>query len=89
MHGSWKEASLLHKTVTILSILVSLSVVVLAFLQIFDVWENAVDLCVLLMGVTMLFQAYMQWPRSRKVAYISIGTAALVCICSIIVLFLK
>jgi len=42
-----------------------------------------------LMGVTMLCQSYMQWNNSRKVAYFSIGTAAFIFICSVVVFFFK
>ena len=86
---NWKNAPLLQKVVTIISILASLSVVVLAVLQIFNVWDQAINVFMPLMGVTMLCQSYMQWNNSRKVAYFSIGTAAFIFICAIIVFFVK
>ena len=89
MKTNWKNAPLLQKVVTIISIIASLSVVVLAVLQIFDIWEQAINICVPMMGVTMLCQSYMQWNNSRKVAYFSIGTAAFIFICSIVVFFVK
>ena len=85
----WKDAPLLHKVVTIISVLASLSVVVLAVLQIFDFWDQAINIFMPLMGVTMLCQAYMQWNNSRKVAYFSIVTAAFIFVCSIMVFFVK
>ena len=85
----WKDTSLLHKVVTIISVLASLSVVVLAVLQMFDIWDQAINVFMPLMGVTMLCQAYMQWNNSRKVAYFSVGTAVFIFICSIIVFFVK
>jgi len=88
MKTNWKNAPLLQKVVTIISILASLSVVVLAVLQMFDIWERAINIYMPLMSVTMLCQSYMQWNNSRKVAYFSIGTAAFIFICSIIVFFL-
>ncbi len=89
MKSKCKDAPLLHKIVTIVSILASLSVVVLAVLQMFDVWNQAINIFMPLMGVTMLCQAYMQWNTSRKVAYFSIGTAVFISICAIIVFFVK
>ena len=74
----WKDTPLLHKVVTIISVLASLSVVVLAVLQMFDIWDQAINVFMPLMGITMLCQAYMQWNNSRKVAYFSIGTAAFI-----------
>ena len=89
MKNTWKGSSLLHKAVTVASMLASLGVVVTSVLQIFDVWEQAVNVCVPLMGVVMLCQAYTQWNTSRKVAYFSIGTAVFVFACSVVVFFVK
>ena len=89
MKTNWKNAPLLQKVVTIISVLASLSVVVLAVLQIFGIWDQAINVFMPLMGVTMLCQSYMQWNNSRKVAYFSIGTAAFIFICSIVVFFVK
>ena len=89
MKTKWKEAPLSHKIITVGSVIVSLAVVALAILQIFDVWDQAINIFMPLMGVEMLFQTYMQWNNSRKVAYFSIGTAAFILICSIVVFFVK
>ena len=89
MKSKWKDVPLLHKLVKVVCILASLSVVVLAVLQMFDVWNQAINIFMPLMGVTMLCQAYMQWNTSRKVAYFSMGTAVFIFICAIIVFFVK
>ncbi|MBE6634274.1 MAG: hypothetical protein E7620_08055 [Ruminococcaceae bacterium] len=81
----WKDTPLLHKVVTIISIIASLSVMVLAVLQIFEIWEQAINVYMPLMGVVMLCQGYVQWSNSRKVAYFSIGTAVFIFICAMIV----
>ncbi len=85
----WKAVPLSHKTVTVISVLASLSVVALAVLQMLDLWNRAINLCVPLMGVTMLCQAYIQWNNSRKVACFSIGTAVFIFICAAVVFFVK
>ena len=89
MKMKWKDATPLYRAVTVISVAVSLSVVVLALLVMFDVWQSAINICVPLMGATMLCQAYMQWNTSRKVAYFSIGSAAFVFICAVIVFFVN
>ena len=89
MKSKWKDAPLLHKIVTIISILASLSVVVLAVLQMFDIWNQAIDVSVPLIGITMLCQAYTLWNASRKVAYFSIGAAVFAFIYAIVVFFVK
>lgn len=89
MKSNRKDVPLIHKIVTVISVLASLSVVVLAVLQILDVWNAAINVCIPLMGVTMLCQAYIQWNNSRKVAYFSIGTAVFIFACAIVIFFVK
>lgn len=84
-----KEITTLHKVVLAISIISSLSVFVLAILQIFDIWNQAGNVYMPLMGVTMLCQAYMQWNNSRKLSYFSIGTAVFIFFCAIVVFFVK
>ena len=89
MKVAWNEKSLLHKIVTVISILSGLSVIVLSLLQMSDIWDQAINVCVPLMGVTMLCQAYLQWKTSKAVAYVSLGTAVFVFLCAAAVFFLK
>jgi len=89
MKMKWKDTSTLHKVITIFSVIVSLAVVTLAVLQIFDIWTQAINLCIPLMGVNLLCQTYMQWNTSRKTAYFSLGCAVFVFACAIAVFFIK
>ena len=89
MKTKWKETPLSHKIITVFSVIVSLAVVKLAVLQIFDIWTQAVNLCVPLMGINLLCQTYTQWNTSRKTAYFSLGCAVFVFACAIAVFFVK
>jgi hypothetical protein len=89
MKTKWKDSPLSHKIITVFSVVVSLAVVTLAILQIFDIWTQAINLCIPLMGVNLLCQTYTQWNTSRKTAYFSLGCAAFVFACAIAVLFIK
>ena len=89
MKTKWKDTPLSHKIITVFSVIVSLAVVTLAILQMFDIWMQAINLCVPLMGVNLLCQTYMQWNTSRKTAYFSLGCAVFVFACAIAVFFLK
>ena len=89
MKTKWKDTSTLHKVITVFSVIVSLAVVTLAVLQIFDIWTQAINLCIPLMGVNLLCQTYMQWNTSRKTAYFSVGCAVFVFACAIAVFFIK
>ena len=89
MKTKWKDTPPLHKVITVFSVIVSLAVVTLAVLQIFDIWTQAINLCVPLMGVNLLCQTYMQWNTSRKTACFSLGCAVFVFACAIAVFFIK
>ena len=89
MKMKWKDTPLSHKIITVFSVIVSLAVVTLAILQIFEIWTQAINLCVPLMGVNLLCQTYMQWNTSRKTAYFSLGCAVFVFACAIAVFFIK
>ena len=86
---TWKETRLSYKIVSLIAILASLAVIVLAILQLFDVWDRAINVYMPLTGVIMLCQGYTLWNNSRKVAYFSFGTAIFIFICSIIVFFVR
>ena len=89
MKTKWKDTPPLHKVITVFSVIVSLAVVTLAVLQILDIWTQAINLCIPLMGVNMLCQTYVQWNTSRKTAYFSLGCAVFVFACAIAVFFIK
>ena len=89
MKTKWKDTPPLHKVITVFSVIVSLAVVTLAVLQIFDIWTQAINLSIPLMGVNLLCQTYMQWNTSRKTAYFSLGCAVFVFACAIAVFFIK
>ena len=89
MKTKWKDSPLSHKIITVFSVVVSLAVVTLAILQIFDIWTQAINLCIPLMGVNLLCQTYTQWNTSRKTAYFSLGCAVFVSACAIAVFFIK
>ena len=89
MKTKWKDTPMLHKVITVFSVIVSLAVVTLAVLQIFDIWTQAINLCVPLMGVNLLCQTYIQWNTSRKTAYFSLGCAVFVFACAIAVFLIK
>ena len=89
MKTKWKDTPLSHKIITAFSVIVSLAVVTLAILQMFDIWTQAINLCEPLMGVNLLCQTYTQWNTSRKTAYFSLGCAGFVFACAIAVFFIK
>lgn len=89
MKTKWKDIPLLDRVVTVISLVASSSVLALGILQIFNIWDKAINVAVPLMGITMLCQAYTFWNKSRKLAYFSIGAAVFIFLCAIGVFFLN
>ena len=89
MKKKWKDMPLLHKVASIISVVVSSAVIVLAVLQLFDVWSNAGYVYVPLMGINLLLQAYAQWKPNRSVAIFSLCAAVFILACAAVVYITK
>jgi len=74
--------------VLIILAIASVAVIVLVILQLFNVWEQAINVYIPLLGVVNLCQAYLNWKQNRALAFLSIGVAALIFICSFVILIL-
>ena len=73
--------------VAVVCVIASISVIALAALQVFGVWQDAGKLYVPLAGVTLLCNAYLFWNKDRKVAYFELGCAAVIFVVAVILLF--
>ncbi len=89
MKVKWKEGSLCFKIAAVASILVSVTVLVLAILQLFGVWRDAGYAYIPLMGINLLLQAYAQWKPNRGVAVFSLCAAVAVLICAVVVYVMR
>nr|WP_325183288.1 hypothetical protein [uncultured Oscillibacter sp.] len=66
------------KPLAIAQILLSVSVIALALLQLTGVWSNAIYLYEPLIGVVLLVQAAQNWNKSRPLAYFSLFASILI-----------
>jgi hypothetical protein len=83
----WKQKSLTSKIFTVIGLIISITIVILALLQIFNVWDKAINIFEPLLGLLMLIQAIENWNTNRSVAYFSLFAAIFVLIMSILILF--
>lgn len=88
-----KEAFLEMNTVDKIAFIVgqaaSLTVIISAILQIAGVWDAALTLCQICMGISLTAQAVMQWKKNRGIAILSLGVAVFVFSVAGVILFLK
>ncbi|BBF42511.1 hypothetical protein lbkm_1193 [Lachnospiraceae bacterium KM106-2] len=77
-----------RKVTSILMIICSVFVIVLACLYLFGIWKDAINLMEPMLGITILMQGVLQWKEHRTYAIISFGCAIFIFVVSIIVLYL-
>lgn len=78
---TFKNMTVTEKIVSVSTIICSLAIVVLAILQIFDVWSDAGFVYLPLMAVNLILQAIREWKKNRSVAIVSICAAFIVTAC--------
>ena len=87
MKRKWKELSPADKLMLTVRIVASILVVAFAALQLFGVWEKAINLAAPLMGVVLLIQSIQEWKKQRGVAIFGLYAALFIFGCAIVVWF--
>ena len=83
------EKSKFERVAFIASIVSLLIVITFAVLQIFSVWNYAVIVCEIFMGISMISQAILQWKTNKGIAIYSLCVAVFIFSVAIFVLFIK
>ena len=65
------------KPLSAAQLVLSISVIVLALIQLTDIWANAIYLYESLLGAVLLIQAVQNWNKNRLIAYSSIVVGVL------------
>lgn len=86
---AWNEKKPYEKVVSVLGIICSISVIVLAAMQLAGVWEKAINVYEPLIGVLMLIQTIQFWNKDKKIALFSLCVAIFIFIVAFIILFCK
>lgn len=85
--GNRKQKSLFMKILTVIGVIIAIAIVILAFLQIFDIWDNAISVFEPLLGVIMLIQTIENWKTNKRTAYFSLFAAIFIFIAAIFIWF--
>ena len=83
----WNKKTIPFKILTIFGLIISVTIVVLALMQIFNVWDKAINVFEPLLGVLMIIQAIENWKTNRLTAYFSLFVAIFMFLVAIIILF--
>jgi len=89
INRAWCGMQMYEKISFIVGSICSVSVIMLASLQLLSIWENAINIFEPLVGVLMLTQGVLQWRRNKKLAVFSLCVAIFIFIISFIINFVK
>ena len=87
LKDNWKQKRWYERIIFIAGLLCSVAVLVLAVLQLCDVWSDAAYAYMPLMSITMLSQAYEHRKKNKGVAWFSLGTAIFIFVVWVLVAF--
>lgn len=85
----WREKTPINKAATVVGLVSSSLILVLALLQLFDVWENAGYAYMPLLCLNMLTYAIMYWKTDRPLAIFHLFVALFILISIIVVVFVQ
>ena len=75
MFKDWNNKNSLEKVMTILSVVFMFIVVILVFLQLFNVWKYALSVAELLLILYFVFQGIAEFRTRRHAAFVCFGGA--------------
>ena len=78
-----------HHAAAVITVLLGAAIMVLAILQVFGIWDRAILAFMPLLVVRNLFRAALEWKDYRKGAYIYLGTAGFLLICTAVIWVMK
>ena len=87
MKGTWNELPPADKFMIVIRVAASILIVVFAALQLFGVWDKAINLAAPLMGIVLLIQSAQEWKQHRGVAIFVLCAALFIFGCAIVVWF--
>jgi len=74
----WSQKQTNDKVLSVISMICSISIIILACMQILGIWRTAINVFEPLLGVLMLIQAIQNWKKNKDVAKVSLFAAILI-----------
>lgn len=75
---NWHEMKIYERVSLIIGEICSILVILFACLRLFSIWNIAINVCEVLLGIVMITQSILQWKRNRGVALFSFMIAFIV-----------
>ena len=84
---AWCEMQMHEKIASILGSICSVCIIILASLQLLDIWHKAIYIFEPLVGVLMVTQGVLQWRKNKTVAVFSLCVAIFIFIVAFIIYY--
>lgn len=78
-----------EKALSVMGILCSLSIIILAFVQILGIWKTAINVFEPLLGVLMFIQAIQNWKKNKVVAIFSLCAAIFIFLVAVFIFVIR
>lgn len=78
-----------EKVLYVISGICSISIIILACMQILGIWKTAANVFEPLVGVLMLIQTIQNWKKNKAVAKVSLFAAILILVYSIFIFVIR
>jgi len=85
---NWKNQTKKERVISCAIIILTVTVIAFAILQSIGIWDNALSVAEILMGIALLLQTITYWNSDRKLAYLNMGAAAFLLLVAAIALIL-
>ncbi len=86
---SFLNASKHEKYAVIVGVFSSIIVIICALLQILSIWNGAIVICEIFMGISMISQAILHWKKNRGIAIFSLCMAIFIFAVACFILFIR
>jgi len=80
---SWRIMRTYEKILLFTTIICTISIIILSYLQLTGTLENASNICMPLLGILWLITAKFQWKKNRKIAIFYFCNSIFHFICSL------
>ena len=78
-----------EKVLSVISAICSITIIILACMQIFRVWENAINVLEPILGILILIQAIQNWKKNKVVAILNLCVSIFIFLVCIFIFIIK
>lgn len=87
--NTWNQAQTNEKVLSIIGIICSLSILILAGMQILGIWNKVINVFEPLLGMLMLIQAIQNWKKNKVATIFYLCTFILILLFAILIFVIR